>query len=120
VRYSGAHIPHAGRALSEGANCQHFAYELLRANGRSIGDFRSSDLWDDARDTQIVTGRAPLDLLLFNKTADPYGAHVAVYLGGNRAIHLSKRIGLPAIWTLEKFAAEPDYAHFIGAKRTKS
>jgi hypothetical protein len=106
--------------LEDGANCQRFAYELLRANGRVISDFRSSDLWDDARDTMRVTALEPLDLMLFNRTPDAWGAHVAVYLGDERAIHLSKQIGVPAIWTLPQFAATRLYRCFIGAKRVRA
>jgi murein DD-endopeptidase / murein LD-carboxypeptidase len=105
-------------ALEDGANCQRFAYELLRANGRAIGDLRSSDLWADTRDTMCVTDLEPLDLLLFNRTPDAWGAHVALYLGDERAVHLSKQVGRPVIWTLEQFTAEPRYRCFIGAKRS--
>ncbi len=83
-----------------------------------IGDFRSSDLWDDTRETRRVNDLEPLDLLLFNRTTAVWGAHIAVYLSDERAIHLSKQVGRPAIWTLEQFAAEPLYQCFIGAKRT--
>jgi len=68
--------------------------------------------------TQLVTDAlAPLDLLLFNKTKDPYGAHVAVYTGNEQAIHLCQEIGKPALWTLEEFQRRPRYAVLIGAKR---
>lgn len=58
-----------------------------------------------------------LDLLLFNRTPDPYGAHIALYLGEGRAIHLSKQVGRPAEWSLEEFAQLPEYSVLIGAKR---
>jgi cell wall-associated NlpC family hydrolase len=107
--------------LSQGANCQAFAYALLRHFGHAISDFRSSVLWDDTRETVRVIGPlGPLDLLLFNPTADPYGAHVGVYLGEGRVIHLAKRVGRPAVWPLERFARERGYEILIGAKRVMS
>lgn len=117
-------IPYDGARFSvgdiaSGANCQAFAYALLRHFGRSISDFRSSDLWADERETERVTDLQPLDLLLFNRTADPYGAHVGVYLGEGMVIHLSQRVGKPAIWALDDFRSAPGYEVFIGAKRVK-
>ena len=117
--YNAAHFPGApeSRGLEGGANCQQFAYELLRHFGLAIPDFRSSELWADDVYTAVVSDLQPLDLLLFNDKSDPFGAHVAVYLGGERAIHLCQAIGRPAVWTLEEFRATPRYAVFIGAKR---
>ena len=92
--YRGECFP--ARDIAAGANCQAFAYALLRHFGGAISDFRSSDLWDDVRETERVRDLEPLDLLLFNRTADPYGAHVGVWLGEGRVIHLAKRVGLPA------------------------
>ena len=90
----------------------------MRHFGRTISNFRSSDLWDDTRETMRVTGPLePLDLLLFNPAADPYGAHVGVYLGEGRAIHLAKRVGAPAVWPLARFTTERGYEILIGAKR---
>ena len=91
---------------------------MLRHFGRAISDFRSSTLWEDTRETVRVTGvLQPLDLLLFNPTADPYGAHIGVWLGEGRVIHLSKRVGIPVVWPLERFARERGYEILIGAKR---
>jgi hypothetical protein len=120
VPYVGARYPGApdDGGIEAGANCQRFAYALLRHNGRTIGDFRSSDLWLDTTDTYVAVEPAPLDLLLFNRTEDAWGAHVAVFLGDNRAIHLAKHVGRPAIWPFEEFANEPRYRCLIGAKRT--
>lgn len=117
IPYDGARF--AVDDIRGGANCQAFAYALLRHFGRTISDFRSSDLWDDIGETERVTDLQPLDLLLFNRTADPYGAHVGVYLGEGRVIHLSQRVGKPAIWALEDFRRAPGYEVFIGAKRVK-
>jgi hypothetical protein len=118
VPYDGARFP--VRDIAAGANCQAFAYALLRHFGHMISDFRSSNLWEDVRETDIVTELAPLDLLLFGAGADPYGAHIGVYLGEGRVIHLSKRVGKPAVWPLERFAREKGYEVFIGAKRVRS
>jgi hypothetical protein len=120
VPYDGARIPAAGPLpdLTLGANCQLFAYALLAHFGRPVPPFRSSDLWSDTAHTAPVTGPfEPLDLLLFNPTPDPWAAHVAVSLGGEQAIHLSKRAGVPALWSLARFAAESDYRVLIGGKR---
>lgn len=104
--------------LDGGANCQLFAYELLRVFGLVLPPFRSSDLWEDTNHT-IVVGAPfePLDLLLFNRTSEAYGAHVAVGLGGDQAIHLSRRMGRPVVWPIGRFHVESDYAVLIGAKR---
>lgn len=120
VPYRGDRYPRApgGSRLADGANCQEFAYALLRHFGRRIGDLRSSNLWNDCVYTKHVEQLEPLDLLLFNKAADPFGAHVSVYLGEGKAIHLAKKIGNPATWPLEEFQCHPEYAKYIGAKRT--
>lgn len=120
VPYNGAHYPGASgvAGLTGGANCQHFAYELLRHNGFSISDLRSSDLWEDTFDTApVIDSLHPGDLLLFHAEPVAWGAHVALYLGEDQAIHLAKRIGKPVVWTLAAFSADPLYACFIGAKR---
>jgi cell wall-associated NlpC family hydrolase len=117
VPYDGARFPVAD--IANGANCQAFAYALLRHFGRRISDFRSSELWEDAVETERVTDLLPLDLLLFNPTSSSYAAHVGVFLGDGSVIHLSKRVGKSAIWSLERFAREPGYEVFIGAKRVR-
>jgi cell wall-associated NlpC family hydrolase len=90
---------------------------LVRHFGRTVPDFRSSELWEDEEHTTRVTELEPLDILLFNKTGDAYGAHVAVYLGDDQAIHLSRRCGHPEIWPLTQFLERPEYRVYIGAKR---
>ena len=86
-------------SISESPNCQNFAYALLKHFGYEISPFRSSNLWEDTEETVIVTGELrALDLLLFNRTSSPWGAHVALYLGGGKAIHLSKKESTAAIW----------------------
>jgi hypothetical protein len=122
VPYNAARHPDAEGVvgLDAGANCQLFAYELLRHFGFAPPDYRSSELWDDETHTRRVEGEfAPCDLLLFNRTPAAWGAHVAVHLGNNLAIHLSQRIGVPVVWRIEDFALLPEYSCFIGAKRAR-
>jgi len=71
VRYDGARDPGAADSaeLTEGANCQLFAYALLLHFGRSVPPLRSSDLRENARHTRRVADLLPLDLLLWNHTA---------------------------------------------------
>lgn len=117
VPYDGARVPAAGTGLAAGANCQHFAYELLRHFGRTVEDLRSSELWDSAGSLRVEAPFEPLDLLLFNPTSDAYGAHIAVFTGDGEAIHLSKRVGKPAVWRIEQFLELPEYCVLIGGKR---
>jgi hypothetical protein len=42
ARYDARRIPGAADGLDDGANCQHFAYELLAHHGRTVGALRSS------------------------------------------------------------------------------
>jgi lipoprotein Spr len=122
VPYHDARYPGAPgvAGLGGGANCQQFAYELLRHFGFAPPGFRSSELWEDRVHTQIVAGEpAPCDLLLFNRTSDAWGAHVAVCLGEGLAVHLSQRAGVPVIWKIGDFCLRPEYACFIGAKRAR-
>ena len=57
VRYAGERYPGAiGVAgVEEGANCQQFAYELVRYFGIQVPDLRSSDLWADEVYTEKVS-----------------------------------------------------------------
>jgi hypothetical protein len=103
--------------IEAGANCQNFAYELLRHFGRHLPNLRSSNLWDDTEHTIVADEYEPLDLLLFNRTRNAWGAHVAVYLGEDQAIHLCRRVGFAAVWSLAQFTAYPEYRVLIGAKR---
>ena len=119
VSYNGDCYPGAPgvSGIAHGANCQQFAYELLRHFGKHVPDFRSSDLWEDVGFTLEVSSFEPLDLLLYNSRPQSWGAHVAVYLGEGRIIHLSKELVRPVFWTHEQFLATARYRHFIGAKR---
>lgn len=117
VRYNGERSPNAGAGFADGANCQHFAYELLRHFGRTVPDLWSSDLWESAASLRVTMPFEPLDLLLFNRSPDPYGAHLAVAVGDGQAIHLSRKVGHPVVWRIEEFHALPEYAVLIGGKR---
>ena len=117
VRYNSDRPPLAGAGFANGANCQHFAYELLRHFGRTVPDLWSSDLWDSPESIRVTAPFEPLDLLLFNRTSEPYGAHLAVCVGDGQALHLSRKVGHPVVWEIEAFLALPEYAVLIGGKR---
>ena len=123
VPYNSRYFPGApeSQGLQGGANCQQFAYELLRHFGKTIPNFRSSELWEDELYTLLVRDQfKPLDLLLWHKQRNPYGAHVGVYIGEERAIHLAKEIKKPVIWPLSRFMEEDKYKIFFGAKRIRT
>ncbi|MGB0523673.1 MAG: cell wall hydrolase [Flammeovirgaceae bacterium] len=100
-----------------GANCQVFAYALLRYNGKLVPDLRSKELWEDQAYSTLSEKLEPLDILFFKKDHQPWGAHLGVYVGENRVIHLSRKVGKPIVWELEEFALVPAYQVLIGAKR---
>jgi hypothetical protein len=122
VPYAGSRFPGspsvtARPGLETGANCQLFAYAVLGRFGLAAPPLRSSELWDDTRDTLRVPVAEPLDLLLFNGTDDAYGAHVGVGAGGDRVLHLCAEVGRPAVWTMRDFAARDRYRVLVGVKR---
>jgi lipoprotein Spr len=122
VRYEGARHPLArpGSISCEGANCQLFVFELLKHFGYEIAPMRSRELWEDRRFTrQVLHVRQmrPLDILLFNRERLGWGAHLALYLGEGRAIHLSKEVGRPAIWEVSEFSRHERYRTLVGIKR---
>jgi hypothetical protein len=122
VRYVGARYPGAPvvlerPGLAEGANCQLFAFEVLRHFGLNPPELRSSELWSDTAATQRVTVPQPLDLVLLNATRDPWGAHVGVWAGDEQVLHLCPEVGRPTLWHLATFAARPSYRVLVGFKR---
>ncbi|WP_395817870.1 hypothetical protein [Devosia sp.] len=117
VVYDGTSTPLNTPDLAGRANCQVFAYAVLKHFGRVVPPLRSSELWTDPTGISAVAPLEPLDLLLFAPTTDPFGAHVAVSLGDDRALHLAKQVGRPAIWTLAQFAALPEYRVLLGGRR---
>ncbi|WP_051478638.1 C40 family peptidase [Arthrobacter sp. H5] len=119
VPYRGGRHPGAAAdPITEGANCQRYAYEVLELFGRRVPRHRSSELWLDPSAKTVAHGEVtPLDLVLFNRTAQPYGAHVGLYMAPDRILHLCAEIGIPAVWTWADFASRARYAAFVGAKR---
>ena len=121
VRYARERYPGVAGVvgIDEGANCQQFAYELLRHFGKQIPDFRSSELWADEIHTEKVSEYEALDLLFFTTEGESCGAHIGVYLGENEVIHLSKDIGRPQIMGLDEFPKIDRYKILLGAKRAR-
>lgn len=120
IQYNGRIIPNGKthNITITGANCQVFAYHILRSHGLIVPDYRSSELWEDSEFSEKITDNfQPLDLLFFNKKNEAYGAHIAIYLGDNKVIHNSKKIGLPVIWDMETFFKKSKYAVLLGGKR---
>jgi hypothetical protein len=119
-RFPGSPAVAARPGLAAGANCQLFAYEVLRHFGLTPPALRSSDLWTDTRATVRVPAARPLDLMLFNATADPYGAHVGVRVDEGRVLHLCAEVGRPAVWEPAEFAARERYRVLVGIKRVNA
>ncbi len=118
VPYVGARFPGAAsrRDLTLGANCQLWAYSVLDHFGFSLPDFRSDDLWHDTISTRRVEDPVPLDLVLFNRSEDPYGAHVGLWTG-EAVAHLCEEVGHPVVWQQSGFDARERYAVRLGFKR---
>ena len=104
------------RGLVGDANCQRYAYEFLREFGYTIPDFRSSDLWEDTVYTSVTDLPEPFDLILVHDKPDPWGAHVGVCLGDGAVLHLSEKIGIPAIERIESLLERSQYRCLIGFK----
>ncbi|KOT73782.1 cell wall hydrolase [Streptomyces rimosus subsp. pseudoverticillatus] len=131
VPYAGARHPGAaplpGRHpydVTAGANCQLYAYAVLRHFGRTVPPLRSAELWADTAATERTAPPGPLDLVLFDAGEVPgrpagYGAHVGVHLGPDQVLHLCKEAGRPAVWSYADFAERARYARFLGAKRVR-
>ena len=117
--YVGSAHPQAAQAtpIANGANCQRFAYAVLGLFGIAVPPHRSSELWEDRQlDHVIPSDVRDLDLVLFNRTADAWGAHVVVALAGG-FLHLSAEVGRPALWQWSDFAERERYQAIIGAIR---
>jgi hypothetical protein len=122
VPYVGARFPGSPAeprrpGLADGANCQLFAYEVLKLFGLDPPALRSSELWADMASTSRVVTVQPLDLILVNATGDPWGAHVGVWIDDDQILHLCAEIGRPAVWRMDDFAARPRYRTLVGIKR---
>ena len=118
VRYNSDHFPGAQnvRGVDGGANCQQYAYTVLRHFGFEIPDFRSSDLWEDVLHTRVALNPSPFDLVLVHNRPESYGAHVGVYVGDGLVLHLSRQIDAPAIETLSEIQSREQYRHLVGFK----
>lgn len=101
----------------EGSNCQRFAYGVLALFDLECPPLRSSNLWEDTESTTLVDNPQPLDLVLFNSSEEPFGAHVGIYMAPDQVLHLSQEIGRPAVWSFDEFAERPRYSTVIGIKR---
>jgi hypothetical protein len=104
-------------AWRDGANCQLFAYGVLALHGWAVTDLRSDELWFDKECTTVATEAAPLDLVLFQKDQEPYGAHVGLVVAEDAVLHLCKEVGLPVVWGWDEFATRLRYRVVIGYKR---
>lgn len=119
ARYDGDRDPCAGppEGVEHGANCQRFAYEVLRFFGREVPALRSSELWADDQFSERVDEPEPLDLILFAGSADSFGAHIGVHVDERRVLHLCEEVGTPVVWTLDQFASRDRYSVTVGIKR---
>lgn len=119
LRYCGANYPGSsfGDDLSRGANCQVFAYAFLRAHGRVLPPFRSSELWEDETWSRAVEVPLPLDLVLLHDQPRAFGAHVGVCVSGRRVAHLSRAQGQPRVEALSALRERPEYRYLVGFKR---
>ncbi|MET7511077.1 hydrolase [Streptomyces albidoflavus] len=117
ARYPGSPVATAHPDLTLGANCQLYAYEVLRHFGHPLPPLRSAELWTDRAATRQVSEPAPLDLLLYSPDGTAYGAHVGVWTGEDSVLHLCREVGRPAVWHPDDFAARPRYRRLVGIKR---
>ena len=118
VRYNSDHFPGAPnvRGVDGGANCQQYAYTVLRHFGFVVPDFRSSDLWEDLLHTRTAPNPTPFDLVLVHNRPESYGAHVGVYVGHDLVLHLSRQIDAPAIETLSEIQSREQHRYLVGFK----
>jgi cell wall-associated NlpC family hydrolase len=119
-RFPGSRSVTERPGLAHGANCQLFAYEVLRYFAVDLPDWRSSELWADSGRTERVHPPRPLDLVLFNAEGNAWGAHVGLVLGKSRILHLCAEVGRPAVWSLQEFAARERYRTLLGFKRPRA
>jgi len=119
VRYNAVHFPGAPNWLGVegGANCQQYAYAVLRHHGFVLPDLRSKELWLDSEHTAVAERMAPFDLVLVHDNPDSWGAHVGLCVGEDLVLHLTKSIGVPVIETLAELQQRDAYRNLIGCKR---
>lgn len=105
--------------IGDGANCQRFAYAVLGLFDVHVSPHRSYELWEDKNLGHVsVADVQDLDLVLFNRVANAWGAHVAVALSG-KLLHLSAEVGQPALWQWSDFAGRERYRSVVGAIRLR-
>ncbi|HEY5222324.1 MAG TPA: hypothetical protein VIJ18_04640 [Microbacteriaceae bacterium] len=98
-------------------NCQGYAYAELSLFGRTVPPHRSSELWADRQLEHVDLSEVrDLDLVLFDRTANSWGAHVVVALASG-FLHLSAEVGRPTLWQWCDFADRERYQAIIGAIR---
>ena len=102
------------------ANCQVYAYEILRFNDLFVPDLRSSELWSDSKDSTTISDNYELlDILFSNENNDSWGAHLGLYIWENKVLHNSKDIWWPAIFDIWDFTKINKYSCFLWGKRLK-
>ncbi len=120
VEYNGTRIPGVKEQenLRLGANCQLFAYELLKEMKKELPNFRSSDLWEDNIYTiKIENNFIQFDIILYHYKPEAYGAHIALYLEAGKVLHLSKENKIPMIEAHNSMLNQEKYRYCIGVKR---
>lgn len=100
-----------------GANCQVYAYEILRLNWKNVPDLRSSEMWVDNKFSFEVHNYEELDLIFFNNSSESYWAHVWLYIWDNKVLHNTNKTGWVEIWNLEQFKNYEDYQFILWWKR---
>ena len=103
--------------IQKWANCQVYAYELLRFNWKKIPDLRSSEMWEDVDFSSKVFEYEPWDLLFFNNTDTAWWAHVGVHIWNNKVLHNSLKIWKPVIWDIDYFKKYDEYTILLWWKR---
>ena len=125
VRYVGARYPgstavHARPGLADGANCQLFAYEVLRHFGLAPARTALERAVVGHATTPTRDGAAPLDLVLVNTTPTRGAPTSASGPATTRCSTCAPRSGRPALWNMAMFAARPSYRVLVGFKRSNS
>jgi hypothetical protein len=103
--------------VKDGANCQVFAYEILKFNWKKVPDLRSSEMWADNKISFEVHDFEKLDLIFFNNSTESYWAHVWLYIWNNKVIHNTNKTWWVEIWDLEEFRKYEDYQFILWWKR---
>ena len=84
-----------------------------------MGDLRSSDLWVDNLFIYEDVNLQPLDLVLFSKDSNSFGAHVDIYIGKDKILLLSEKEGKPLVLDIGQFRRYQNIQHFSESKDQK-